>query len=180
MMYRTHMVASVVASTAVIPTLDKLNLIDNSNVLSVGLVFAGGILGAFLPDIDSPNSKIRRFIRKKLTGNPTPKKNIINHRREPHMPLIWAILFSSILFFVKEPILLTFIYGLIVGVYSHLFIDMFNPAGIPLCGPISKRRVSIMFIKASSVGEYIFLFLLLGLETYMLFVLKMPILNIIS
>jgi len=177
-MYKTHSVAAIVATTAIMPTLNTLNLINNTEVLSVGLVFAGGLLGALLPDIDSPNSKISRIIRKALTGNPTSTKNIINHRRAPHMPLVWAVIFLALLYVTKNPITVAFIYGVAVGVYSHLAIDMLNPAGIPLLGPINRRKFSIFCIKANSTPEKIFAGLLVVLEIYIVFVLKIQVLNL--
>jgi len=170
-MYKTHSIAAIVACTAIVPTLNSLKLVDNSNVYIVGLIFAGGILGALLPDIDSPTSKIRRIIRKLITGNPNPETNqsMPNHRREPHMPLIWAGIFAVLLLTVTQPMMLALIYGLMTGVYSHLAIDMLNPAGIPLFGPVNRKKVSIFFIKANSFGESVFAVCSIAFELYLLF-----------
>ncbi len=169
MMFKTHEVAGVVACTVALPILTKYGLVNNTEVLDVGLVMAGGLVGAMLPDIDSPSSKIRRFVRKTFTGNPTPKKQVINHRREPHMPLVWIILFALLFAIIKPGIATTVMWGIAVGVFSHLFIDMFNPAGIPLFGPFKRKKVNILSIKTNSWGETVIGWLLVLLEIYLLF-----------
>lgn len=180
MMFKTHELAAVVATTAIIPTLNNINLVDSTNVLAVGLVFAGAILSAPVPDIDSPNSKIRRLIKKILTGDPTPKKNIPNHRREPHMPFVWMAIFAGLLSVVHGQYSLYFLYGTMIGVFSHLFIDLFNPAGLPLL-PFCKIRISIPLIKikANSFGEKVFSLCLIALEVYIIFVAKFPVINLL-
>lgn len=169
MMFKTHEVAGVVACTAAIPYLASKGVVDNSDLVTVGIVFAGGVLGAMLPDIDSPSSKIRRIIRKTLTGNPHTDKQIINHRRAPHMPIIWAAIFALLFNFVHNPYATTFLIGMAVGVASHLAIDLLNPAGIPLLGPFTRKKVHLMKIYANSTGETIFAWLLVALEAYLLF-----------
>ena len=169
MMFRTHEVAGMVACTVALPILTKYGLANNMEVLDVGLVVAGGLVGAMLPDIDSPSSKIRRLVRKVFTGNPTPKKQVINHRREPHMPLVWAVIFAILFATIKPGIATTVLCGLAVGVFSHLLIDMFNPAGIPLFGPFKRKKISLLPIKTNSWGETVIGWLLVLLEIYLLF-----------
>lgn len=169
MMFRTHEIAGLVACTAALPILNKLGL--DLNVLECALIFSGGAMGAMFPDIDSPTSKVRRGIRKVFTGNPNTDKRVINHRREPHMPFIWAILFALLFFAINNLYVEMFLIGMAIGVTSHLFIDMMNPAGIPLLGPFYRKKISILPIKTNSWGENIIAILLVLIEIYLIYYL---------
>ena len=180
MMFRTHEIGGVVACTAALPLLVNSELINAPDVLGYALFFAGGAMGAMFPDIDSPTSKIRRGIRKVFTGDPSTEKRVINHRREPHMPLIWAVIFAVCLFFFNHPMANIFIWGMMIGVFSHLFLDMLNPAGIPLFGPIKRKKVNILPIKTNSWGENVIAVILVLLEVYLLFFSKIAIIDIMK
>jgi len=180
MMFRTHEIGGIVACTAAMPLLIKVGIVPEPDVFVYGLFFAGGAMGAMFPDIDSPTSKIRRGIRKVFTGDPSTEKRVINHRREPHMPLIWAIIFALCLFIFSNPFAETFIWGMMIGVFSHLFLDMLNPAGIPLFGPIKKNKVNILPIKTNSWGENIIAIFLVLLEIYLLFFSSIAIINVMD
>ena len=180
MMFRTHEITGMVACTATIPYLVSHGIIDGSNAISLGLVFAGGLMGAMFPDIDSPTSKIRRGIRKTIKGNPQTDKRVINHRRAPHMPLFWAVIFGLIFYFIHEPHITTFFIGMTIGVASHLLIDMLNPAGIPLFGPISKKKVHLLKIHTNGTGENVFAVLMIALEVYLLFFSELHIIDLTS
>lgn len=180
MMFRTHEIGGMVACTAALPLLINGGVIDVSNVLGYALFFGGGAMGAMFPDIDSPTSKIRRGIRKVFTGDPSTEKRVINHRREPHMPLIWAVLFAICLFLFNNPMASIFIWGMMIGVASHLFLDMLNPAGIPLLGPFKRKKINILSIKTNSWGENIIAILLVILEIYLLFFSNIAVINVME
>lgn len=180
MMFRTHEIGGLVACTAAMPLLINSGIMPEPDVLTYGLFFAGGAMGAMFPDIDSPTSKIRRGIRKLFTGDPSTEKRVINHRREPHMPLIWAVIFAICLFVISNPLAETFIWGMIIGVASHLFLDMLNPAGIPLFGPFKRKKINILPIKTNSWGENIIAILLVFLEIYLLFFSNIGIINVLD
>ncbi len=93
------------------------------------LFVMGGILGGIFPDIDNPASyfgKLASPISKavgsfgKLTG-----KTGKNHRGIMHDPIVYlaGLVFC---YFCFTPLV-----GFFVGCLSHLFLDMFNPSGIP-------------------------------------------------
>ena len=179
-MFRTHEIGGLVACTVAMPILMKYGIIGEPGIVAHGLFVAGGAMGAMFPDIDSPTSKIRRGIRKVFTGDPSTEKRVINHRREPHMPLIWAIIFAICLFFFNHPAAETFIWGMMIGVFSHLFLDMLNPAGIPLFGPIKRKKINILPIKTNSWGENVIAILLVFLEIYLLFFSSNAVINVMD
>ena len=180
MMFRTHEIGGMVACTAAMPLLINSGIIPEPDVLVYGLFFAGGAMGAMFPDIDSPTSKIRRGIRKVFTGDPSTEKRVINHRREPHMPLIWAVIFALCLFVFSNVFAETFIWGMMIGVASHLFLDMLNPAGIPLFGPFKRKKINILPIKTNSWGENIIAVLLVLCEIYLLFFSSIAVVNVMN
>ena len=65
----------------------------------------------------------------------------------------------------------TFLLGMAIGVASHLFVDMLNPAGIPLLGPFYRKKINILPIKTNSWGENIVAILLCLIEIYLIYYL---------
>lgn len=122
---------------ASIGSMIALNLDKISNIFphitntpeTATLFVLGGLIGGILPDIDSPNSHIGKLS--------TPLSTVINaiqskfdkvasnHRGILHDPLVYII--GVILSYLFMPSLL----GIFIGCLSHLFLDMFNPSGIP-------------------------------------------------
>lgn len=93
------------------------------------LFVLGGILGGIFPDIDNPTSyfgKLASPISKifgsigKATG-----KTGKNHRGIMHDPIVY-LAGLALCYFYFPPLI-----GFFVGCLSHLFLDMFNPSGIP-------------------------------------------------
>ncbi len=118
-------------------------------------------IGSLLPDIDTPKSAIGRIF---------PFSKIIEqkygHRQITHswlFILISLILFCPFLFFwgaLKYT-------AIIIGVISHIMIDMANPSGVPLFYPSPSRFVfpenKSSRIEVNSKKEYILLAILLFL-----------------
>jgi hypothetical protein len=57
---------------------------------------------------------------------------------------------------------------------------MLNPAGIPLFGPIKRKKVNILPIKTNSWGENVIAVILVLLEVYLLFFSKIAIIDIMK
>jgi len=104
-------------------------------------------MAALLPDIDTPTSKISS----KVPGAFLVKL-IFGHRGLWH-----SLLATGIIFMVINNSLLAGVAGLIIAGYlSHLLMDLFTPAGIPLLWPI-QTRFSIPLVTTGGVAEYIVL-----------------------
>lgn len=108
-------------------------------------------VGALLPDIDQPTSKI---------GNKVPGsfiiKLIFGHRGFFHSLLASVLLFLVLSTFVAEYIVIL----IVTGYLSHLVLDAFTPAGVPLLYPLQKR-FSIPLAVTGGIIEYIFLSVML-------------------
>lgn len=106
-------------------------------------IFTGiALLGALLPDLDSPNSKVGKRI--KIIGR------IFRHRGIFHSLIAGFLISWLIWHFVGHS------YGaaLFIGYASHLFIDGFTKLGINFLHPVSKLHLS-GFIETGTVGEWI-------------------------
>ncbi|BBW98937.1 metal-dependent hydrolase [Geobacillus subterraneus] len=135
-----------------------------------GAFFLGCLLGAVFLDIDHPNS----FIGRRMKVTSFLVHQTFGHRGWTHslsfvlgmgvLLHIGVFAFSPILqdLFLKE-MGLFFAKGFVIGMVSHLILDMMTKGGVPLWHPLSKKRVSISPIKTGSVGEYlVFLVMLAG------------------
>ena len=111
--------------------------------------FTGVCLGALLPDIDHQHAPISKI---------TYPLSAIVQRYAKHRT--WT---HTLLFAVSVPILFNFAglnewfnIGLFVGILSHLVLDLFNPTGVPLFMPITKKKFRIAKIKTGGNGEIAF------------------------
>lgn len=116
------------------------------------LLILGGIVGSLLPDIDAPQSYVgklcspvsRVFGRlRKMQG-----KEEWQHRGIMHDAAIYiAGLILSYLYF--SPLI-----GLFIGCLTHIFLDMFNPMGVPFL--FGVKRLRIAKIKSGEKGAVLF------------------------
>ena len=127
-----HFVFGASLATAVAMNAERIHMsfpnIENTPETAT-LFILGGLLGSIFPDIDSPTSNmgkltmpVSRWLGKvsKLFG-----KEMMHHRGVLHDSGLYLIgLVVSYLYFPP-------ICGFFIGCLSHVFLDMFNPAGIP-------------------------------------------------
>lgn len=118
------------------------------------IFFALVLLGALLPDIDQPNSKISN----KIPIIP----NIINffskHRGIFHT-IFMAILIPGLIWYFAGR---SYGIALFAGYLSHLITDGFTKSGISFLHPLSNLRLS-GFIKTGGFGEHIIFAIILVL-----------------
>jgi inner membrane protein len=106
------------------------------NYISVGdksLFFIFLLVGALLPDIDTPNSKISR----KIPVIPRILSLFAKHRGIFHS-IFLALGFAAVIWIFKP------VYGiaLFTGYFSHLLIDGFTKRGVNLLHPVSQLRIA--------------------------------------
>ncbi len=98
--------------------------------VTVTLLIMGGLLGGIMPDMDNPRSHVGQLTKPVSTligrvGKFFGKKGF-DHRWILHDPVLHSTgLILSYLYF--PPML-----GFFLGTLSHLFLDAFNPKGIPV------------------------------------------------
>ena len=115
------------------------------------LLVMGGVLGGIFPDIDNPSSYMGRMSAPVSTAigavNEVLGKKGANHRGILHDPITY-ILGIVLSYFFFTPLI-----GFFIGCLSHLFLDMFNPKGIPF---LFFKRVSLGKFKSGELGSIIF------------------------
>jgi len=125
---------------------------------NVYFFFAFVLLGALIPDIDTPKSKVgskfgifSKFI-----------EAVLGHRGIVHT--VWGMLVICGLFwiFVSK----TYGAALFAGFFSHLAIDGLTKKGINFLHPVSKVRLS-GFIESGSATEMILFVLIIALSVIM-------------
>lgn len=145
---------------ATLGSMITLNIAKISEVLpnvtntpeTAALFVLGGLIGGIFPDIDNPNSYMGKLsvpVSKVIgkIGEAFGKKGS-NHRGILHDPAVYIIgLVLSYLYFPPTV-------GFFIGCLSHLFLDMFNPAGIPFLFGLSWLRAAK--IKSGSKESVIF------------------------
>lgn len=126
-----HFIYGAAVGSALALNLDKISsIISISNSSETATLFIlGGLVGGIFPDIDNPNSYMGHLSVpiSTLIGKVNEKLGKVgsNHRGILHDPIVYlAGLVLSYFFF--PPLL-----GFFIGCISHIFLDMFNPKGVP-------------------------------------------------
>jgi len=150
----THISFSVLLTEFIFTS---LGIEPNTTILALG-----GI-GSLLPDIDTPKSAIGRIFPFSKTI-----EQKYGHRQITHswiFIIITVVFFSPFIFFLG---ILKYI-SIIIGITSHIMIDMVNISGVPFFYPSSSRFVfpeqKSSRIEVNSKKEYIFLAVLIFLVT---------------
>jgi len=137
MLWQTHIVIGAVAGA--------LTAGENKGMFLAASISA---VGALLPDIDTPNSKLgsKTVVSKGINS-------IFGHRGAMHS----FVGCMFVLLFLRAIIPEKYLLYVGIGYVSHLFADMLNPIGVPLLWPI-KKRFRIPLIKTGSDVERYILF----------------------
>lgn len=148
---------------ATVGSMIALNMNEIANILpninstpeTATLFVLGGLIGSIFPDIDNPSSymgKLSAPISTVIGGiNKKLGKVGANHRGILHDPIIY-IIGLILAYFYFPPII-----GFFIGCISHLFLDMFNPKGIPF---FIFKKVHLGNIKSGETGSIIFTWVL--------------------
>lgn len=143
MMGKTHKLGGIctglIASSILIQqpyTVEKLTICGTITMMSM--------IGAMWPDIDQKNSTIGK--KHKITS--TIISTLFTHRGITHAPLLYFFIFS-ILYSLTNMIfptnikvyILSGLFGLFIGIMSHLILDMITHDGIPIAWPFTKKSI---------------------------------------
>ena len=141
-----------------------LNIGNDSE--AVTLLIMGGLIGGIFPDIDNPRSSMGYLTKpvstilgklSEVTG-----KTGVNHRGIFHdFTLYIAGLILSYLYF--PPML-----GFFLGAISHLFLDAFNPMGVPLFFGIRTLHLGKIYATSKTAIAFTWLavFAVLGIGIF--------------
>lgn len=173
-----HFMYGATIGTALVMNMDKVSEFLpclSPSVETATLFILGGLIGGIFPDIDNPVSYVGKLtvpVSKlfgfcgKLTG-----KTGKNHRGIMHDPIIYLI-GLYLCYFHFTPLV-----GFFIGCLSHLFLDMFNPSGIPFLFGI--KHIRLMKIPSGSRESVIFTWLNVVLVLVIGFAVKMGLMNYI-
>ena len=152
MRHNTHMLFSLFMLVGLYELFPILNHYDP---FIYAMIFA--LFGSVFPDIDHPASFISRGYWSVLS---TVIRKTTGHRGWTHS-LFGAGLFTGILLLIlwyfKASLFLAF--GFFLGYISHLISDSLNPTGVNWLWP-KRKRYSIGIIRTGSVGENIFMWII--------------------
>jgi len=150
MMGRTHkyggFATGVVASAYLIP-----QPYTTESFIMGGLLIGTAMVGSLIPDIDHKNSTMGR--KHKITSSVV--NGLFGHRGITHAPFfhfaVLAILFylSTLITGPIQPFVVACVFGLMLGILSHLLLDIITVDGIPLFYPLSKDKVNICTFKSA-------------------------------
>lgn len=178
MMGKTHQAAAVSVVLLSAPHISQV-VMPSFPVSSTLVLVGSAMLGALLPDGDTPKSKLGRrlfflffpyyllqwFVKVLSLFIPRLKKvsKVIGHRGIAHDPCLW--LAFSLPFFLycivrEERSWLFVLIGLMIGVVSHLFLDYLS-GGIPVYLFKKGRLEAPVFIETGSGLEMIIFLLLI-------------------
>ena len=145
MIWRTHLAFGFLSGLLLMPFINMGN-----KYIFFGVV----LIGALLPDIDSPNSKISS----KIPIIPRLLNIFTKHRGILHT-LLFAFIISGVVWFFISHI---YAAALLIGYISHLVIDGFTMAGINFLHPVAKLHLS-GFIETGTFSEILLFILFLVL-----------------
>ena len=144
-MFKTHIAAGFLAGIFAVKYLAPAN-----QILFMGLV----LIGAALPDIDHPKSKLGSKFR--------IISMFFEHRGFFHSFLVIPLISLIIYYFTHS---YTYIMPLGVGYASHLVSDAVTKEGIMPLHPLTKLRIR-GFVRTGGALEYLFLFAVVVFAVY--------------
>lgn len=173
-----HFMYGATIGTVLAMNMDKLSEYLpclSSSMETTTLFVLGGLIGGIFPDIDNPVSYVGKLTAPvskffgffgKLTG-----KSGKNHRGIMHDPIMYLIgLYLSYVYFTP-------LVGFFIGCLSHLFLDMFNPSGVPFL--FGVKHIRLMKIPSGSRESVIFTWLNVVLAFVLGFTVKMGLFDMI-
>lgn len=131
------------------------------------LFVLGGLLGGIFPDIDNPSSHMGKLAVPVSTGIGVINKHLgktgANHRGILHDP----VLYLTLLFLSYQ--MIPSMVGFFIGCLSHVFLDMFNPKGVPV---LFKSRLRLGNITSGDQLSIVFTWILALLALAIGYVVK--------
>lgn len=151
MLYKTHIAGGLALGYITFNNFNILNVdVRESNTLIV--ITAGLILGSLFPDIDHKKS----YLSQKVKPISFITSKIFRHREFTHS-IVGTVIVSYLLYTILskvniEPIYTNmFLKSFVIGIASHIFLDMLTVSGVVLFYPFYKKRVGINIFNHSRI-----------------------------
>lgn len=143
MLYKTHIAGGLALGYIMFNKIPMLEAdIGQSKILII--ITSGLILGSLFPDIDHKNS----YLSRKIKPLSYITSRIFKHREFTHS-IVGTISIYYLLYLILGKINIEYIYkdmfirAFIIGVISHIFLDMMTISGVVLFYPLYKKRVRL-------------------------------------
>lgn len=124
------------------------------NHAELAMCLGAAVVGSLFPDIDLHGSKMGH----KAGAASWVIQFVFGHRTLFHSPLLMLIIYLGMAIFFPE--YQTYTVFFLIGMGSHLLLDMCNKKGIPLLYPFPKR-FHIASVRTRSAAEAVFAAVLL-------------------
>lgn len=199
MLGRTHTTAGVLAGTVLFgisTVIFKSNLKTEEDLTIIMMVYGvpgtiGAVMGSKFPDIDHPESKINRGIIGIFTSllqlilyyfasllpdkQEETARKLLGHRGITHSFFMCVLI--SYIFFVAHGVVpkkwsvvyIFFAVGFVLGMLTHLLLDIFTVQGICIFSPFWNEKISLGSIKTGKKTERRIHFLLIMLIIFCFF-----------
>ena len=139
---KTHELGGLAAGLLLAAEMSTGNLADTALICGVSMG------AALLPDIDKRGSTISN-----KAGIPGGVLRIFTtHRGIMHTPALWIIISGAI--WALSPAKPEIAYAVLCGSFSHIILDFFNPAGVPLLFPFTSKKFRAARIRTNGFIEY--------------------------
>lgn len=143
MLYKTHVVGGLALGYVVFSNVAMLdvNLMDSKSLL---VAASGLVIGSLFPDIDHQNS----FLSRKVKPLSWLTSKVLKHREFTHS-IVGTISIYYLLRLILDKMAIDIILGdifvkaFIIGMVSHILLDMLTVAGVVLFYPLSKARIGV-------------------------------------
>lgn len=157
-----HFAYSLAIGSMLVVNLGMINSVlpnISSTPETATLLIMGNIIGGVLPDMDNPKSSVAKLTNPLSSAIIKLGKRFGRggkyHRGILHDPIIYfAGLFLSYFFF--PPLI-----GIFVGAISHIYLDLFNPVGLPLL--FGLKYINIADINSGSTNAKVFTYMNVGM-----------------
>jgi len=171
MNHQAHRIGGICATTVATTILYNQTLGETSTHIAMGIAIAGGAIGALIPDIDHPSSKVGKKVK--------PVSVVINqvfgHRGFTHTILAFLLFVLGLFLLVGvipvayQGYYFPFALGLMIGYASHLVLDMMTVSGVPLLYPFSNHSFRIAKFRTGRDDLLVIVLMLMGTGFYLYF-----------
>lgn len=157
---KTHNVGAVLAGLTV-----HQAVFEKADLLMTGIFFGSCLISSTLADISHPESRVGRRIRPVSAWI----YHHVGHRGATHCLISLAVLILIPLIGIIFDVEHMFWGGLgfFIGQATHIILDLLNEPGVALFFP-KEKRYRLLKLKTGGLGEYLILFLMLGLIIWLL------------
>lgn len=147
---KTHFAAGLAIGLGFLYVLHIRGMTAFISLYEGGGIIAAAAAGALVPDIDIPTSSLGSKIKPISKG----VNKAFGHRGLFHAPLLYIALYICMTFILPQTAKI-YLMSFMLGILSHMILDLLNKAGIPILYPILKGNVHLASFSASGMADLV-------------------------